>query len=137
MIKLKQFLGRKVPRQELIEAYNKAVCLDSKPEKGERKIADDFIVLANEQAEYSGVSDMLYMVSVNELALQLSPYNFDIAMHQALLYDRLGMSVSFVATHIDLGIKSVQMESLGFLQLRHTLKYASYESLLKPVMVKF
>ena len=56
--------------------------LDSKPEKGERKIADDFIVLINEQAEGSkDTSDMLHLVSINESALQLSPYNFDIQMH--------------------------------------------------------
>ena len=56
--------------------------LDSKHEKGERKIADDFIVLINEQAEDSKeTSDMLHLVSINESALQLSPYNFDIQMH--------------------------------------------------------
>lgn len=39
---------------------------------------------------------MLHIVSINEYALQLSPYNFDIQMHQAKLFDRLGMTVSFV-----------------------------------------
>ena len=37
--------------QELYQVYQNSLSLDSKPEKGERKIADDFIVLINEQSE--------------------------------------------------------------------------------------
>lgn len=55
--------------------------LDSKPEKGERKIADDFILLINEVAGMSSTEEMLYLISLNEHALHLSPYNFDINMH--------------------------------------------------------
>jgi len=55
--------------------------LDGKPEKGERKIADDFILLINEVAGMRCPEEMLYLVSLNEHALHLSPYNFDINMH--------------------------------------------------------
>lgn len=50
LIKLKQILNIKTPFAELLDAYNKSVSLDLKPEKGERKIADDYMILINEQA---------------------------------------------------------------------------------------
>ncbi len=49
---------------------------------------------------------MLLLVSINELALQLSPYNFDIQMWQVKLYDLLGMSISFASAHDELTLKS-------------------------------
>lgn len=47
------------------------------------------------------------------------------------------MSVSFCEAHSELGLKGVQLESLGYLHLQHTLECASYDSLLKPVLVKY
>ena len=41
-------LGVNTQLVELQQAYQDAILLDSKPEKGERKLADDFIVLINE-----------------------------------------------------------------------------------------
>ena len=62
--------------------------LDGKPEKGERKIADDFILLFDEvlkeevqkEARDVGyVSEVdLLRIGVLEYALKQSPYNFDI-----------------------------------------------------------
>lgn len=48
LIKLKQILNVKTPFTELLDAYNKSTSLDQKPEKGERKIADDYMILINE-----------------------------------------------------------------------------------------
>ena len=75
---------------------------------------------------------MLYLVSLNEHALHLSPYNFDINMHTLKLYDKLGMSVSYQSAHQDLGLKGVQLESLGYLMVGHTLRFGSYDSVFKP-----
>jgi len=91
----------------------------------------------NEISPRQTTEECLYLVSLNQLALQLSPYNFDIVMWQCKLYDQLHMSVSFVQAHQDLGLKGVQLESLGYLQLRHTLHNASYDSMLKPVLTKY
>ena len=66
---------------ELQTYYFSAIDLDGKPEKGERKLADDFIVLINEICcEKKDLTDSqrLQVISLNEYALQLSPYNFDI-----------------------------------------------------------
>ena len=49
--KVKQMFGVMTPLADLQQMYHQACELDSKPEKGERKIADDFVVLINEQAE--------------------------------------------------------------------------------------
>ncbi len=48
LYKLKQMLGVNTPIAELQQAYQDAISLDNKPEKGERKLADDYIVLMNE-----------------------------------------------------------------------------------------
>ena len=72
--------------------------MDGKPEKGERKLADDYIILINEiylEKNNKSESDRLQLISLNEFALKLSPYNFDIQMSQATHYDAIGMSVSF------------------------------------------
>ena len=53
------------------------------------------------------------------------------------LYDVHGLSSSFMNSHTALDLKGVLLESLGFLQLRHTVEYGAYESLLKPFSVKF
>jgi len=67
--------------KELQSNYQEYSKLDGKPEKGERKAADDFILLINEVAGITTNEEMLYLVSLNEYALHLSPYNFDINMH--------------------------------------------------------
>ena len=81
--------------------------LDGKPEKGERKAADDFLLLINEVSNSNEVHEMLYLASLNEYALQLSPYNFDINMNQIKLYDKLGMSISYQTAHNELNLKGV------------------------------
>lgn len=67
----------------------------------------------------------------------MSPYNFDIQMWQVQLFDMLGMSVSFVSAHAELNLKSVQLEALGYIQLKHTLQYGAFESLFKPTLTKY
>jgi hypothetical protein len=67
--------------------YNQAVSLDSRPEKGERKICDDFILLMNEVSPKKTDKECLYLITVNSMALEKSPYNFDIVMWQVKLFD--------------------------------------------------
>ncbi len=64
--------------------------LDSKPEKGERKLADDLVILINEEldAKVASVdSTVLYRISLLEFALDRSPYNFDIQLQLMHIYD--------------------------------------------------
>jgi len=71
---------RSIDIAQLQESYFSAVQLDGKPEKGERKIADDFVILINEICNDENITESLRLnlVALNEYALQLSPYNFDI-----------------------------------------------------------
>ena len=62
-------LGVKSELNELQQSYLQALELDSKPEKGERKIADDWIILINEQSPHDTVQQLLYLASLNETAL--------------------------------------------------------------------
>ena len=56
--------------------------LDGKPEKGERKLADDLAILINEVLEPLFKSEIdsivAYRIGLMEYALEKSPYNFDI-----------------------------------------------------------
>jgi hypothetical protein len=51
--------------EDLERHYNEALLLDSKPEKGERKIADDFILLLNEISPKQTTQECLYLISLN------------------------------------------------------------------------
>jgi hypothetical protein len=79
----------------LQQDYLKFVDIDGKPEKGERKCADDFILLINEVADTGMLDELVYIASINEHALALSPDNFDINMHLCKIYEQLGMVLSF------------------------------------------
>lgn len=70
-------------------------------------MADDFVLLMNEVSPKKSTHECLYLLAVNQHALNLSPYNFDIVMWQVKLYDELSMSVSFVQAYNDLGLKGV------------------------------
>jgi hypothetical protein len=72
--------------------------LDGKPEKGERKAADDLVLMINELLDNDDsqvTSNVIYRMALMESALEVTPYNFDIQLALALLYDKVGLSVSF------------------------------------------
>jgi hypothetical protein len=52
------------------------------------------------------------------------------------LYDGLGLSPSFNQALVNLNLKGVQLESMGFLHLRHILENGEL-SLFKSFMVKY
>jgi hypothetical protein len=72
-----------------------------------------------------------------EYALEISPYNFDINIALLKIYDMLGSSFHFTYAHSELDLKSVLFESLGFMQLRHSIEFGYSEALLKPFNVKY
>ena len=104
-LKLEMLLGvatHKCSQEQLVTAlqneYFDALLLDGKPEKGERKAADDYVLMINELLEQSDSSltpNVLYRMALLESALEVSPYNFDIQLALTLLYDKTGLSVSF------------------------------------------
>lgn len=79
--------------------YFEMVNLDGKPEKGERKLSDDLVLVINELLEplelSKSDSTYLYRIGLLQHALDLSPYNFDIALALLRIYDRKGLSTSF------------------------------------------
>lgn len=131
----------------LLKQYMEFRKLDGKPEKGERKIADDFILLFDEvlkeevqkEARDVGyVSEVdLLRIGVLEYALKQSPYNFDIQMALVQVYDSNGLCVQFREALDGIGIKGVQQESMGYLQLRHSLEWGQFEQLFKPSYTKY
>lgn len=65
---------------QLQNEYFDAILLDGKPEKGERKLADDYILMINELLADDNeiTANALYRIALMEYAMELSPYNFDI-----------------------------------------------------------
>lgn len=78
--------------------YADAIFLDGKPEKGERKAGDDYVLMINElldEDDSQVTQNVIYRIALMEYAIELSPYNFDIQLALSLLYDKVGLSVSF------------------------------------------
>lgn len=113
--------------------YQSFIKIDGKPEKGERKMADDYVILINEILEpyfHKKIdSIVLYRIGLLEYALGISPYNFDIQMQLVKLYDQLGLSFSFKEAYANLGCKGIQLESLGFFYYRHAIDWGEYKLL--------
>ena len=132
---------------QLLGHYLRFSKLDGKPEKGERKIADDFLLIldevlaeaaATENRQDASTSQLdLFRVGLLEHALSLSPYNFDIQMALVKLYDSQGQCIQFKSALDGLGIKGVQQESMGFLQLRNSIEWGSLDSLFRPAYLKY
>ena len=88
--------------ENLLGMYLEFSRLDGKPEMGERKIADDFVLILDEVLEEVASSEGrtdanisqidLFRIGVLEHALSLSPYNFDISMALLRIADSHGLS---------------------------------------------
>ena len=53
------------------------------------------------------------------------------------IYDSHGLSLLFKSAHENLGLKGVQLESLGFLHFRHSIEWGAIDSVFKPVNGKY
>jgi N-acetyltransferase B complex (NatB) non catalytic subunit len=94
--RLALLLGQSPSVQTLQDEYFGSIGLDGKPEKGERKAADDLVLMINEVLQGEQLtSNAMYRIALLEFALELSPYNFDIQLALTQIYDQHGFSVSF------------------------------------------
>ena len=106
----------------LTDEYFEFVKLDDKPEKGERKVADEQALLISdiidnyieheEEKESEGDQEAkrnldLFKVCLLENAYETSCYNFDIQIALLKSFDRLGWSASFSESFENLDIKGV------------------------------
>ena len=53
------------------------------------------------------------------------------------IYDSHGLSMQFRQALDSIGIKGVQQESMGFLQLRHSIEWGQLEQLFKASYAKY
>ena len=89
--------------------------LDEKPEKGERKLADEQALLiadiidqfTGEATEEQLLHLQLFKISLLEFSYVLSKYNFDSALGLLRSFDKLGLSTSFAESYDPLDIKGV------------------------------
>ena len=71
-----------------------------------------------------------------EYALERSPYNFDIQLRLLKVYDSLKLSPSFNQAMSNLNLKGVQLESMGYIHVRHVVETGEI-ALFKSYMVKY
>lgn len=124
--------------KQLTMDYFEFVKADEKPEKGERKVADEQIVLIGDIIEnfVSTSSEprevllylQLYKICLLEYAYDQSCYNFDIQLSLAKCFDELGLSTSFNESYNTMDIKGVQLESMGYLYSKYALKWNNFSN---------
>lgn len=68
----------------------------------------------------------LFKVCLMEIAYEFSNYNFDIQLQILKSFDRLGLSASYSEAYESLGIKGVQLESLGYLLARNSINWVQF-----------
>lgn len=78
----------------------------------------------------------IFKVIILEEAYSKSPYNFDIQLQLMRSFERLGINASYYESYAELGIKGVQLETLGFLWTRHAMNWLSFPST-SAVMAKY
>ena len=107
----------------------KTITKDIKLEKGERNIADDLIILANEyyyekyEKNKIDVSLALILMSMNIFSRNKSPYNYDISYYLAKTYAYLVMSGDALDTLIYMNLKGPQAESVSYFLFNYFVKY--------------
>ena len=102
----------------MLEKYHAYLKIDEKPEKGDRKMADEMVlliadVLDSYLSRTHGIDKSerlnlhLFKACLLELAYEHSNYNFDIQISLMKSYDFIGLSVSYGESFENLGIKGV------------------------------
>ena len=135
----------------LTDQYFELATLDEKPAKGERKMADEMVLLvatiienyigdlakqANKDTLDERVKLDVFKICLLELAYESSGYNFDMQLSLMRSFERLGASSSFNESYSELGIKGVQLETLGFLWVRFAMHWLGF-SQFNSTMVKY
>ena len=98
--------GAQPHAESLLNQYLQYAKLDGRPEKGERKFADDFILILDEIMEEVSLSEArdnaeqlsqvdLFRIGYLEHAIQASPYNFDIQLALTKLFDAHGLTIQY------------------------------------------
>ena len=85
---------------------------DEKPEKGERKMADDQVLLIADIIDNyvkinSNISLEIFKMCLLEQAYEASNYNFDVQLSLMRSFDKLGLCTSFAESYDTLDIKGV------------------------------
>ena len=107
----------------------KNITKNIKLEKGERGIADDLIVLANEYY-YENCNDKiiepsltLILMCMNIYSRNKSPYNYDISYYLAKTYGHLLLNEDALDTLIYMNLKGPQKETISFFLFNYFQNY--------------
>lgn len=107
------------------------------PEKGERRASDDYVFVIEEilRDSVTDANDLaldglkLFRIALLEFWLSKSVYNFDIALQLTKLYIDLNLHNHFSEKLSYLELKGVQLESLGYIPIKHLISHNDESSL--------
>lgn len=111
---------------DLLNEYFECLKLEDQPEKGERRISDDFIIVIEEifrdcttdDPEFVPNGVKLFRIGLLEYWLSQSIYNFDVSLQLNRLYQDLNMNKLFLDKLKYLELKGIQMEALGYIAIK-------------------
>jgi hypothetical protein len=122
-----------------VATYQEYHELEEKPEKGERKVVDELIMLISDVIDAipektKGIE--IFKICMLELNYEKSCYNFDVQLALLKTFDKNGFLSSFTEAYETMDIKGVQLESLGYISMQHALHWG-YFSQYNPVLMKY
>ena len=97
------------------------------PEQGDWKVADDFVIILDEYLEEKTDGAHTTDIDIRRLllcqyALKQSPYNFDISLRILNIASKMNLSDWFIRTYKELGLKGIQLESMGYTYLKFSIE---------------
>lgn len=122
---------------QLLQDYLECLAIEETPEKGERRISDDFIFVIEEIFREGVIGDpqtipngvKLFRIGLLEFCLSQSIYNFDIALQLNKLYQELNLNNLFVDKQKYFQFKGIQLEALGYVAIRQYIYNNIFPSL--------
>ncbi|CAI2376857.1 unnamed protein product [Moneuplotes crassus] len=120
--------------QEMLEEYKDCLSIEEAPEKGERRVSDDYIYIIDEifSDYYTDINHIpnpvkLFRINILEYCLSQSIYNFDIALRLTKIYQDCNMNSQVVDKLNYFEFKGIQMESCGYIPMRQLILSPNYE----------
>lgn len=115
--------------RSILSDYFDCLKLEDEPEKGERRVSDDFIFVLEEMfRESTTINNLtvpdalkLFRIGLLEFCLSQSIYNFDIALQLTKLYQELNLNSLFFDKLKYFEFKGIQLESLGYIAIRQLI----------------
>ena len=123
------------------EIYNNSKVV----EKGERLANDDYLIIITDivlsylrQFEYNQLDEnhlnlIIRTILISEIGLNKTSYNFDLKLRLMQLYQLLGITDKYLDIYRTLDIKSIQLDTLGYLFFQPFSSFSLYDPIVELI----